>query len=109
MANCRLADPSAHLSVPLTPADCDGVFITHRAHGISQCTLLIGVDCSVSSLLFSVCSFLHSCMKHLPWSIVGPLFMFGWGGSPSVISLAHTNHAREREDLLTLKIHVGNE
>lgn len=33
----------------------------------------------------------------------------GGGGSPSVISLAHTNHAREREDLLTLKIHVGNE
>lgn len=46
-ANCRLAEPSTHLSVPLTPADCDGVFITHSAGGISECPQLRGGDCSV--------------------------------------------------------------
>lgn len=30
-ANCCLADPSAHLPPPLTPADWDGVFITRQA------------------------------------------------------------------------------
>lgn len=73
VANCHLADPSTHLTVPLTPADCDGVFITQRACGISRCALLTGLDCSVYSLLFSVCSFLCG---YFPWSIVGPLFMF---------------------------------
>lgn len=54
--------PSAHISVPLTPADCDGVFITQRARGILQRALLRGGDCSVGKTL-SLC-----------W--IGP--MIGW-------------------------------
>lgn len=37
-ANDCPADPSAHLSVPLAPADCDGVFISLQARGIYLCT-----------------------------------------------------------------------
>lgn len=109
-ANCGPADPPTHLSVPLTPADCAGVFITHCARGISQSSLLRGVCCSLCTLLSRHA---HICISALD-SFFGPLLvpclcLFGGRFSTQFILLPHTNHTLESYDLLTLKIHGGNE